>query len=597
MLQRLLRTLRAAPAAALALLLLAIVAALAACASQADAPAGRSWVGNLFQAPRADDQRVAQELQARLQAVTASAKRKDASRLDQALARFYVERGYQPAWTSGGRPVKAVPALLEELKRSDHHGLDPSEYEIERLAAARLALVENDGADPGALEARLADFDLEISRAFLSLAGHLMVGRLDPKRIGLKWYAEDHRADPAAALARAASGDVKEALAELAPGHGDYALLRDALARYRELAAAPGPALNPESEPAVRAHLVTLGDLPDPQAPLESGLRAFQLRHGLEPTAKLDKATKAALKVPLAARVRALELNLERWRWLPPSLGDRHLRVNIPAFGLQVVEGGHPVLAMKVVVGKTASQTPVMSDTMTTLVLNPYWNVPESIANDEIWPAQDKDPSYLQRHNMELVTQDGVTRIRQRPGTGNALGDYKFVFPNNLNIYLHDTPADKLFERAERDFSHGCVRIERPAELADYVLRGNAEWPPERVAETLAAGREVHVPLSEPLPVYIVYFTAWVDEERRVHFRDDVYGQDEKLAAALAGRRRGAPAEAVAGAPLARRGSAASWPPTGRRFRNSSRSRSAARSPACRPRLGRSPGAQRLPSR
>ncbi len=533
------------PRAAVPLAVLALIAALAACASQADDPHRRSWVGNLFQPPRADDERVAQQLQSRLQAAPKTTGRKQTSGLDQALERFYVGRGFRPAWSSGGRPIKAVPAMLEELKGADRHGLEPAEYEVERLAAARLALVEN--GEPADFEAQLATFDLEMSRAFLRLAGHLTVGRLDPRRIGLEWYAEDHRADPAVALARAVeSGDVAQGLAELAPAHGDYAGLRDALARYREKTAAPGPALNPESEPAVRAHLVALGDLPEPQAPLESGLRAFQVRHGLEPTGRLDKTTKAALRVPFAERARALELNLERWRWLPPSLGDRHLRVNIPDFGLQVVEGGRAVLAMKVVVGKTASQTPVMSDTMTTLVLNPYCNVPESIANNEIWPEQGKDPSYLQRHNMEVLTEGGVSRIRQLPGPGNALGAYKFVFPNHLNIYLHDTPADKLFQRTERDFSHGCVRVERPADLAEYLLRGNAEWPAERVADTLAAGREVHVPLTDPLPVYIVYFTAWVDGEGRVHFRDDVYGQDEKLAAALSGRRRAAPAAAVA---------------------------------------------------
>ena len=519
------------------LVLLGVVVALAACASQADDPQVPGWVRTLIHPTRADDEQVAQQIQARLQSAAAPKGSGEAPRIEKALGRFYFERGFRPAWSGGGRLVKAVPALLEELGNAGQHGLDPIEYEADRLAVERLAL--NEIRDPALIEARLADLDIDLSRALLRYTGHLSAGRLDPRRIGLKWYAEDERADPAQALAAVVeSGNVKQALAAIAPEPAGYARLRDALVRYRELAAAALPPPDPASEPALREHLVLLGDLRAADAPLDSGLRSFQLRHGLEPTGKLDKATRAALAVPLAERVRALELNLERWRWLPSSIGERYLMVNIPDFGLQVVERERPVLAMKVVVGKTVSQTPVMSDLMTTLVMNPYWNVPESIAANEILPEQAKDPTYLQRHNMEVVTQDGVSRIRQRPGPGNALGDYKFVFPNHLNVYLHDTPADKLFERNERDFSHGCVRVERPAELAEYVLRGNAEWSTERVEKTLADGREVHVALEQPLPVYIVYFTSWVDEEGRVHFRDDVYGQDEKLGAAFAERRR-----------------------------------------------------------
>lgn len=540
------RTLRAV----VPLAVLGVVAVLAACASQADDPHLRGWVQSLIHPTRADDEQVAQQIQARLQAAAApKGGGGEAARIEQALGRFYLERGFRPAWSDRGRLGKTVPALLEELGQAAQHGLDPAEYEADRLAVARLALDEI--RDPAVIEARLADLDLQLSRGLLRYAGHLSSGRLEPRRIGLKWYAEDQRADPTQVLATVVeSGNVKQGLAAIAPAQGDYSRLLQALERYRELVAASLPPPDPASEPAVRENLVALGDLRGAETPLESGLRSFQLRHGLEPTGKLDKATRVALAVPVAERARVLELNLERWRWLPASIGERYLMVNIPDFGLQVVERDRPVLAMKVVVGKTASQTPVMSDTMTTLVLNPYWNVPEGIAANEIWPEQDKDPSYLQRHNMEVVTQDGASRIRQRPGPGNALGDYKFVFPNPLNIYLHDTPADKLFQRTERDFSHGCVRVERPAELAEYVLRGNARWPPERVQDTLAAGREVHVPLEQPLPVYIVYFTAWVDGDGRVQFRDDVYGQDDKVATALAERR---PARSRATAVAARR--------------------------------------------
>ena len=224
-----------------------------------------------------------------------------------------------------------------------------------------------------------------------------------------------------------------------------------------------------------------------------------------------------------------IAVNMERWRWLPGDLGSRYVMVNIPAFRLDVVEGGKSVLAMNVVAGKKASPTPVLSDRMKYVVFSPYWNIPSDIAQKEIAPKLERDPGYLERNNIEVDEESG--RYRQRPGKGNSLGLVKFVFPNHYNVYLHDTPAHALFDRIERDFSHGCVRVERPLDLVKYVLRDQPEWTEEKIDAAMHAGVERSVNLKEPLPIYLAYFTAW-EEEGVLKTVPDVYGYDRRHDAA-----------------------------------------------------------------
>jgi murein L,D-transpeptidase YcbB/YkuD len=240
------------------------------------------------------------------------------------------------------------------------------------------------------------------------------------------------------------------------------------------------------------------------------------------------------------ARIRQIELNLERWRWLPANLGDRYILVNVPEMRLRVYEGGNIPLSMAVVVGTPATPTPIFTDEMTYVVLSPYWNVPDSIAQGETLPGLLKDPNYLARNNMESVDKDGQTvapedmdqsaldryRFRQRPGKANSLGLVKFMFPNQYNVYLHDTPAESLFARAGRAFSHGCVRVEEPVALAKYVLRDQSAWTPEAIDAAMHSGSEKSVSLTEPIPVYLGYWTAHVDEAGILNFRADVYGID-----------------------------------------------------------------------
>ena len=237
--------------------------------------------------------------------------------------------------------------------------------------------------------------------------------------------------------------------------------------------------------------------------------------------------------MPVQERIQQIEINLERWRWLPNSLGDSYVWVNVPEFRMELIEEGRKAIDMAVVVGKQQSQTPVFSDVMEYVELNPEWNIPTSIAEEEILPKLASDPSYLERHNMEFVGEGANQRIRQRHGPDNPLGQVKFMFPNEHDVYLHDSPADHLFSRKERDFSHGCVRLERPVQLAEYLLRDKPEWGGTKVREAIVSGEQRTVKLPQKLPVHILYFTAWV-EDNVVHFRKDVYGHDQKLAAALA---------------------------------------------------------------
>jgi murein L,D-transpeptidase YcbB/YkuD len=254
------------------------------------------------------------------------------------------------------------------------------------------------------------------------------------------------------------------------------------------------------------------------------------------------------MNVSIDDRIRQVGLNLERWRWLPDELGERHLLINIPYYHLIARERGKPVMDIRVVVGEIDKQTPIFSSEMTSVVFSPYWNIPDSIVTGETAPAVARDAEYLDRNDIEVlrVSKSGATPVdpstvewdqpeklqqlvfRQRPGPRNALGHVKFLFPNEFDVYIHDTPADALFARAGRALSHGCIRVEEPEALAKYILRGYSEWDDARILNAMASGTEQHVKLTDKIPVHIVYFTAWVDENGGLHFQQDVYKYDAR---------------------------------------------------------------------
>lgn len=359
----------------------------------------------------------------------------------------------------------------------------------------------------------------------------------------------------------------------LLPPQPGYTRLRQALARYRDLAAnggwpsvPDGPKLQKgdrsERVPALRQRLIAAGDL-DPAAGdsldlfdevVEEALRKFQRRHGLEADGVVGATTFANLNVPVEERLRQVVLNMERWRWLPQDLGQRHILVNIANFELDVFESDQVVLAMRVMVGKDYRRTPVFSDRMNYIVLCPYWHVTPNIAVNDKLPLIRKDAGYLAKQNMKLFRGWGADtkeidpttidwsqitarnfsyRLRQDPGPGNALGRVKFMFPNSFNVYLHDTPSRELFAKTERAFSSGCIRVEKPVDLAEYVLRGDPKWTRASIETAIKKWEEQTVRLPAPIPVHLLYWTAWANEDGSINFRRDIYGRDKLLEEAL----------------------------------------------------------------
>jgi murein L,D-transpeptidase YcbB/YkuD len=417
---------------------------------------------------------------------------------------------------------------------------------------------------------------LLLTDAFRSLGLNCLYGRINPETYQPVEYSADDEWKVLAELPQAlAWGSLKQAVQNLLPGHPGYVRLRRQFIRYKALADAGGWVRVPGGPPLrkgdrgrrvalLKERLAASGDLAGgPEGftdtfddALAGALRRFQRRHGLSPDGVLGPGTLRAVNVPLQARIRQMELNLARWRWLWRHLGTRYIMVNVPDFSLTAVERGRPVLAMKAVVGKRDWNTPLFSARATHLVLNPSWHVPREIFAAEILPAVREDPAYLEEHRMvvlkgwgrwarevdpaaidwqEVDPRSFPYRIVQKPGPKNPLGWIKFVFPNKYEVYLHDTSSRGLFARDVLAFSHGCVRIEKPFELAEYLLGGR--WS-DRMFDGAPAGEEedVTVPLPRPIDVHVVYLTAWVDDEGVLQFRNDIYGLDGLLGDALAGK-------------------------------------------------------------
>jgi L,D-transpeptidase YcbB len=485
---------------------------------------------------------------------------------------FYEQNGDRLVWTqpdSTGdhrKPLAILDELVYAVQAADRDGLNPADYQPARLAGLRETLWNRE-ARRSLDERQLSDADVLLTCIFFEYAADLASGRVDPRAIDRQWVEKPRDVDLAGTFARAISGTgIGAALAGVAPKHAEYQALRRVLASHRDIQARGGwPRVPPNrtlepgavdpAVPAIRKRLAIAGDFgPDSQAalsdarprfdaPLARALANFQTRHGVKADGVFTPKTAAAMNVPVEFRIQQIAINMERWRWLPDDLGDPHLLVNLPAFRLDARERGRTTMSERVIVGKTDTPTPIFSDQMQYVVFSPYWNIPEQIVREETIPRALGDPGFLERNNIEVVgtsgepldpqaidwtnaATDSSLRFRQKPGADNSLGLVKFIFPNHFNVYLHDTPADALFSRVERDFSHGCMRIEQPLELAQYVLRDQPAWTAERIVAAMHAGREQSVRLTRPLPVHVVYFTVMPYENGAVQFRDDLYGYD-----------------------------------------------------------------------
>jgi murein L,D-transpeptidase YcbB/YkuD len=480
---------------------------------------------------------------------------------------FYSQRNFTPAWISNGGPTSQARQLIDAFNGSDAKGLNPEDYDKSRWPD-RLKSIGNSPAAN-------AQFDLAMTVCAMRYISDLHIGRVNPRHFDFGIDVNQKKYDLPQFLSRQvlSAGNLGAVLASVEPQSDEYRLTEAALQKYLALAATPAaPALPSVGAPVraggsyagvaqLAARLRLLGDLGGNDASggesqsydvrLAEAVKSFQLRHGLPNDGKLTAQTIAALNTPLDQRVRQLDDTLERWRWLSDTYANAPIFVNLPEFALRAYGPGHKLdFMMAVIVGKALEdkKTPLIEHEMKYIVFRPYWNVPISIVRKELLKHIDANKGYLASKNFEVTNQQGkpvanwtaheleqgTLMVREKPGPRNSLGLIKFMFPNEYDIYLHSTPAAELFSHAKRDFSHGCIRVADPAKLAEWLLRDQPEGTPEKVDEALNQGPDDHaVNLKTPLPVVIFYATAWVEENGKTYFFEDLYGYDQQLEDAL----------------------------------------------------------------
>ncbi len=455
----------------------------------------------------------------------------------QAVAAFYAARNFAPIWSRNGASSPEAASTLQRLERAGEDGLDLKGPQI-RFAA--------NGAEDA-----VASADVALSEAVVAYGREASGSRVDPRAISPLIGARPEVADPSLILAvvSGAGSGAGAALHDFNPPQQGYRALREKLAEARG-ARAPvarravipaGPALKigmrDPRVPLIRARLSLDGRLDEAGEDLvydtrvASAVADFQRANGLPPSGQLTERTTALLSGGGQRQLEAeIVANMERWRWMPRDMGDSRIEVNIPDYAVVVVENGAVAQRNRVVVGKTDTPTPVFSNTMQFLIVNPSWNVPQSIIRKELLPKAGRHPGYLARLGYQTSWHDGRLTVRQPPGERNALGRIKFMFPNDYSVYLHDTPSRALFEQEKRAFSHGCVRVDDPFRFAETVL--GPGWSEERLKK-LIGGKERYVNLAKPLPIHIEYFTAEVDESGHLQLREDIYGYSRKVRVAL----------------------------------------------------------------
>jgi len=472
------------------------------------------------------------------------------------LRNFYAPSGWALAWSRDGKPTPQALTVIDLLQAADAKGINSADYDGPRWPARLESL-------NASTEGR---FDLALTVAVMRYISDLHIGRVNPRNVRFELDIE-HKKYYLPDLVGQVKGSGAPALllSTIEPPYDEYKRLQRALAVYKELAEETKneePLTSPVSLPRLVQTLHRFGDLAsdarvasitDPT--IVEAIKHFQRRHGIDADGVLTRKTLETLNVPLAKRVRQIELALERWRWAPMEFSTPPILVNVPEFRLRAWDdSGKTALTMRVVVGQTyGHQTPIFAGDLQYVVFRPYWYVTPNIQEGELVPKIAKDRDYLARNEYEVVDgngdavagpvtdatlaklRSGAYGVRQKPGPSNALGLVKFIFPNQNNVYLHSTPSQQLFSKTRRDFSHGCIRVEDPAGLAAWVLRDFPDWTPERIRAAMNGKTDsLQVNLKHRIPVLILYATAVVDDEGQVHFFDDIYGHDATLEKALA---------------------------------------------------------------
>ena len=482
---------------------------------------------------------------------------------------FYRANKMTKKWLEKKHPSAEFKAFVEEVKDSFKYGINPDDYSIAELEAAVEKLYKNRKRT----EAEMSELDIRITASYFLFTTHLLEGRI--RNAGAKDYiwkrGTPHEDDVAMLLKNDSKRELRKELEDLQPKDVQYGKLREALAQYRALEDQEGisikipdalrlkPGDTSEHVPAIKKRLMLTNDLKSSQAGRDSmvydsallhAVKQFQRRHGLEEDALINKELVGYLNMPFRNMADIIALNLERLRWQPHlPVKDEYIVVNVPEYMLHIYDNKKETFNMRVVLGSEFNATPIFADTLKYIVFSPTWNVPKSIFEEEFLPKLKEDPYHYSddftffKRGEEIDPGDedwnakdlniAAYQAVQNPGPSNSLGYVKFIMPNNFNIYLHDTPADRLFNKKDRAFSHGCVRLEKPFELAEYLLRDQKRWNKKSIAELTSLEEPKTVHLKKTYPVHIVYRTAWVDDDGLVNFRKDVYGHDERQLAQL----------------------------------------------------------------
>ncbi len=450
------------------------------------------------------------------------------------LKSFYKGRNYAYAWFDEKGMIEQAGNLFNRVKNISNEGLDSSRLLYQE---AFNDFMENHSENFG--DSSIQFTELMLSSQYLFYAKNVWQGINEKESIELQWLLPRKKISYAATLDSLLSG---KDLLDNPPVYHQYYLLKDYLKKYKSAEAADTVLIIPDSLTykktdssavisQVRHKLFLLGDLDHNSGvnvfdeSLELAVKTFQQRIGLNPTGIIRKAEIGELNIPLHKRIEQIVVNMERSRWVPQDVSNNYLIINIPEFKLHALENDSLVWSMNVVVGQNQHKTVVFNGEIKYVVFSPYWNIPASIMRNETLPALKRNPNYLVTHNMEW---NGNT-IRQKPGPNNALGLVKFLFPNSHSIYLHDTPVKSLFSETSRAFSHGCIRVAEAKKLAMYLLRNDSAWTEEKITAAMNAAKERYITLKNPLPVFIAYFTSWVDRKGKLNFRKDIYQRDERL--------------------------------------------------------------------